>query len=322
MIEAIVIGRVGVDLTPATPRTTLAAADAFVRAVGGFAGNIGTGLARLGIRTAVVSAVGDDGHGDHVRSFLAGEGIDVGPIVTRPGSRTQVAFFEVWPPERFPVTFYRPPPAPETRLTFADLPAELLATAPLAIVSGTLLADEPARSTTLRILEDRRASRGRRTTSDDDPRPRLATDACGPTRARRPVSSAQAAELSDVLIGSDDGVRRDGPRPESSSPGRGPTLDRPQARPGRGLADRRDGAARAARASPSRSCAGSVPAMRSRPPSPPASLRGPRPVDGGRARATPPARSWRRGSCAAPRCRRRPRSTAARRPPSTAGGPP
>ena len=80
MIEAIVIGRVGVDLTPATSRTTLAAADAFVRAVGGFAGNIGTGLARLGIRTAVVSAVGDDGHGDHVRSFLAGEGIDVGPI--------------------------------------------------------------------------------------------------------------------------------------------------------------------------------------------------------------------------------------------------
>ena len=195
MIEAIVIGRVGVDLTPATPRTTLAAADSFVRAVGGFAGNIGTGLARLGIRTAVVSAVGDDGHGDHVRSFLSGEGIDVGPIVTMAGSRTQVAFFEVWPPDRFPVTFYRPRPAAETRLTFDDMPAGLLATAPLAIVSATLLAEEPARSTTLRILDERRATRGRTSRVDDDPRPRLATEPVGrPGRGARSHGAGRRAQ--------------------------------------------------------------------------------------------------------------------------------
>ena len=221
MIEAIVIGRVGVDLTPATSRTTLAAADGFVRAVGGFAGNIGTGLARLGIRTAVVSAVGDDGHGDHVRSFLSGEGIDVGSIVTMAGSRTQVAFFEVWPPDRFPVTFYRPQPAAETRLTFDDMPAELIATAPLAIVSATLLAEEPARSATLRILEERRASRGRRAASttilDLDWRPSLWVD---PDDA--PGLTAGAAELSDVLIGSDDEFAATGLVP-IIAPGRGPT---------------------------------------------------------------------------------------------------
>ncbi len=221
MIEAIVIGRVGVDLTPATSRTTLAAADGFVRAVGGFAGNIGTGLARLGIRTAVVSAVGDDGHGDHVRSFLSGEGIDVGSIVTMAGSRTQVAFFEVWPPDRFPVTFYRPQPAAETRLTFDDMPAELIATAPLAIVSATLLAEEPARSTTLRILEERRASRGRRAASttilDLDWRPSLWVD---PDDA--PGLTAGAAELSDVLIGSDDEFAATGLVPVIA-PGSGPT---------------------------------------------------------------------------------------------------
>jgi 5-dehydro-2-deoxygluconokinase len=221
MIEAIVIGRVGVDLTPATSRTTLAAADGFVRAVGGFAGNIGTGLARLGIRTAVVSAVGDDGHGDHVRSFLSGEGIDVGSIVTMAGSRTQVAFFEVWPPDRFPVTFYRPQPAAETRLTFDDMPAELIATAPVAIVSATLLAEEPARSATLRILEERRASGGRRAASttilDLDWRPSLWVD---PGDA--PGLTAQAAELSDVLIGSDDEFAATGLVPVIE-PGRGPT---------------------------------------------------------------------------------------------------
>ena len=202
MIEAIVIGRVGVDLTPMTTRTSLADADSFIRAVGGFAGNIGTGLARLEVRTAVVSSVGDDGHGDHVRRFLVGEGIDVGPIVTRQGSMTQVAFFEVWPPERFPVTFYRPEPAPETRLTVADLPMELLEAAPLVIVSGALLAGEPARSTVFRILDDRLASRHRRPVSwtilDLDWRPTLWDD---PDEA--PALTERAARMSDVLIGSD-----------------------------------------------------------------------------------------------------------------------
>lgn len=213
MIEAIVVGRVGVDLTPATPRTTLAAANSFVRAVGGFAGNIGTGLARLGIGTALVSAVGDDGHGDHVRDFLAGEGIDVGAVLTRPGSRTQVAFFEVWPPAHFPVTFYRSPPAPETQLTNADLPAGLLDVAPVSIVSGTLLAAEPARSTIFRILEDRRASSPRRPVSltmlDLDWRPTLWDD---PSAAAALIE--RAAGLSDIIIGSDAEFAATGLRPD------------------------------------------------------------------------------------------------------------
>ena len=197
MIEAIVIGRVGVDLTPATPRTGLAAANSFVRSVGGFAGNIATGLARLGVRTAVVSAVGADGHGDHVRSFLAAEGVDVGTIVTMPGARTQVAFVEVWPPDRFPVTFYRVPPAAETRLTADDVPAGLPATAPLLIVSAALLAEEPARSTTLRILAQRRSSRESRPVSitilDLDWRPTL-----WPDPGQAPALTALAAADSDV----------------------------------------------------------------------------------------------------------------------------
>ena len=202
MIEALVIGRVGVDFTPAAPRTTLAAAESFVRAVGGLAGNIGTGLARLGISTAVVSAVGEDGHGDHVRQALAGEGIDVGSVATQAGSRTQVAFFEAWPPDRFPVTFYRPAPAPDTRLAVADLPLDLLEQAPMVIVSGALLAAEPARSTVFAALDRRAATRDRRSSSwtvlDLDWRPTLWDDPDA-----YPALIARAAGLSDVLIGSD-----------------------------------------------------------------------------------------------------------------------
>jgi 5-dehydro-2-deoxygluconokinase len=201
-MEAIVVGRVGVDLTPAVPRTSLASADSFVRAVGGFAGNIGTGLARLGVRTAVVSGVGDDGHGDHVLAFLASEGIDVGCLGIRPGSRTQVAFFEAWPPESFPTVFYRPSPAPETLVTAGDLPGAMLERAPVVIVSGTMLAAEPARTTTIRLLEDRAASRHLRPVSwtilDLDWRPTLWAD---PREA--PALVARAASLADVLVGSD-----------------------------------------------------------------------------------------------------------------------
>jgi 5-dehydro-2-deoxygluconokinase len=205
VIEALVVGRVGVDFTPTLPRTTLAEAESFSRAVGGFAGNVATGLARLGIRVAVISAVGDDGHGVHVRGFLAGEGIDVSHVMTRP-ARTQVAFFEVWPPDRFPVTFYRSAPAPETQLTVADLPTALLAEAPLAILSGALFAEAPARSTAFAILEDRQATRAGRSVSltvlDLDWRPTLWNDP-----AEAPALMARAAALSDVVVGSDEEFR-------------------------------------------------------------------------------------------------------------------
>ena len=199
-IEAFVIGRVGVDFTPSEARTSLARAETFRRAVGGFAGNVATGLSRLGIGTAVVGAVGDDGHGEYCRTFLAGEGVDVTSLIRRRGLRTQAAFFEAWPPEHFPVTFYRLPPAPEALLTPAELPAERIAAAPLVIVSGALLSREPARSTTIAILERRSAARRRVgwTVLDLDWRPTMWDE---PADFASLV--ARSAPLSDALIGSD-----------------------------------------------------------------------------------------------------------------------
>jgi 5-dehydro-2-deoxygluconokinase len=170
----------------------------------------------------VLSAVGDDGHGEHVRTFLAGEGIDVGPIVTKPGSRTQVAFFEVWPPDHFPVTFYRPAPAPDTRLAAADLRVAMLAEARFVIVSGTLLAAEPARSAALALLVERRASsKGRpefMTLLDLDWRPTLWDDA-----GEAPALLERAARLTDVLVGSDEEFEAARLRPDVGAGG-GPRM--------------------------------------------------------------------------------------------------
>ena len=203
MIEAVVLGRVGVDFTPAEPRTSLADASSFDRAVGGFAGNVGTGLARLGISTAVLSSVGEDGHGDHVRAFLAAEGIDVSGLVRRAGTRTQVAFFEAWPPDQFPVTFYRLEPPPETLLTLEEIERVPFFDAPLAVISATVLAAEPARTAVLAALARRATTRSRRadwaTILDLDWRPSLWEE---PGEA--PDLVARALPLVDVVVGGDD----------------------------------------------------------------------------------------------------------------------
>ena len=80
--EAIVVGRLHADLYPQQVGVRLEDVVSFERFVGGFAGNVGVGLARLGVRTAIVSAVGDDGHGRFVRRFLEDEGIDTRWIST------------------------------------------------------------------------------------------------------------------------------------------------------------------------------------------------------------------------------------------------
>lgn len=190
-VSAFVLGRVGVDLYPQQLATPLEDVRGFDKFVGGFAGNLATGLARLGVSTAVISAVGDDGHGRFVRRFLKAEGVDVRWLGTHPSLRTALAFCEAWPPDHFPITFYRTPTCPDWELTTSDLPMELLAGAPLLFATGTGLAREPSRATTLAAL-----AASKRGVFDLDWRPMLWEDAADyPGLVRRAVAS------SAILIG-------------------------------------------------------------------------------------------------------------------------
>jgi 5-dehydro-2-deoxygluconokinase len=153
-VEAVVMGRVGADLYPAPDQITkpLKEIERYHRYVGGFAGNVATGLARLGVRAAIVSRVGADGHGEFVREFLAREGVDVRWLGTDPEYLTPLTFCEIWPPDRFPLTFYRDPTAPDWRVELADVDLEELAAAPLLFATGTALARSPSRETTLECM--------------------------------------------------------------------------------------------------------------------------------------------------------------------------
>jgi 5-dehydro-2-deoxygluconokinase len=152
VIDVAVLGRVGIDLYPNQLRTPLRAVRTYTRFVGGFAGNVVTGLARLGLRPAIVSRVGPDPHGDFVRDFLSGEGVDVRFLAVDERLMTPPTFCEVWPPDRFPITFYRYPTAPDWQLAPEDFDSDEVGAAPYLLATGTGLAQSPSRETTLAAL--------------------------------------------------------------------------------------------------------------------------------------------------------------------------
>jgi 5-dehydro-2-deoxygluconokinase len=173
----------------------------FTRFVGGFAGNVATGLARLGVRAAIVSRVGDEGHGEFVRHFLAGEGVDVRFLAVDRYWLTPPTFCEVWPPDRFPITFYRRPSAPDWQLSTADFDPEEVARAALLFATGTGLAQSPSRETTLEVIRRHRGT----TVFDLDWRPTLWDDP-----SAYPEVAAEAIAAADIVIGNEDEVRAAG----------------------------------------------------------------------------------------------------------------
>jgi 5-dehydro-2-deoxygluconokinase len=201
--EAVVMGRVGVDLYPSEPRTPLREQRTLRRFVGGFAGNVSTGLARLGVETAIVSRVGAEGNGEFVRDFLVAEGVDVRFLAVDPYWQTPPTFVEIWPPDRFPITFYRRPTAPDWQLAPGDFDSEEVAAAALLYATGTALAQSPSRETTLAALE---AHRGL-TVLDLDWRPSLWEEP-----GDYPGLISRAAAAADFVVGNEEEIEAAGGR--------------------------------------------------------------------------------------------------------------
>jgi len=197
MIDVAVLGRVGIDLYPNQLRTPLREVRTYTRFVGGFAGNVATGLARLGLTPAIVSRVGPDPHGEFVRDFLSAEGVDVRFLAVDARLPTPPTFCEVWPPDRFPITFYRYPTAPDWQLSPEDFDSAEVAAAPFLLATGTGLAQSPSRETTLAAI----AAHDGTTILDLDWRPTLWERAGEYGELVR-----AAASDADIVIGNEDEV--------------------------------------------------------------------------------------------------------------------
>ncbi len=153
--DVLTMGRVGVDLYPLQSGVRLADVGTFAKSLGGTATNVAVGAARYGHRAAVITKVGDDGFGAYVRAALRSFGVDDRYVGTDPDLRTPIVFCELFPPDSFPLLFYRAPKAPDMNLAPDDLDLDAIRGARIFWTTGTGLSDEPSHSATTAALEAR-----------------------------------------------------------------------------------------------------------------------------------------------------------------------
>ena len=156
MIDVLCMGRSSIDLYAheiGVPITGVRSFDAYV---GGCPANVSVGTRRLGLTSALLTAVGTDQVGDFVLDFLRREGVDIGSVPRIRERRTSAALLTIDPPDRFPLTFYRDNCA-DLGLTLDHVKSAPLAESRMVFLSGTGLSEEPSRTATLFAAESARA---------------------------------------------------------------------------------------------------------------------------------------------------------------------
>jgi 5-dehydro-2-deoxygluconokinase len=171
-LDVLTVGRVGVDLYAEEPGASFTEARTFQKSVGGSPTNVAVAAARLGLRAAVFTKVGDDGLGEYVRTALAEHfGVDTRFVGIHPSLPTPIVVATMDPPEDPQFLMYRAPQAPDATIVPAEIDLDVVRTVPILWISAGALAVEPSRGTTRLLLEQRR--RRRHTVLDLDYRPAM-----------------------------------------------------------------------------------------------------------------------------------------------------
>ncbi|MEU4268495.1 5-dehydro-2-deoxygluconokinase [Streptomyces sp. NPDC026092] len=153
--ELITMGRLGVDLYPLQVGVPLARVETFGKFLGGSPANVAVAAARLGRRTALVSRTGADPFGEYLHQELRGFGVDDRWVTAVGEYPTPVTFCEIFPPDDFPIHFYRQPKAPDLEIRPEELDLAAIRAARAFWVTGTGLSVEPSRTATLGALRER-----------------------------------------------------------------------------------------------------------------------------------------------------------------------
>lgn len=144
--EVLTFGRSGVDIYPLQIGVGLEDVETFGKFLGGTTANVAVAAARLGRRAAIITGVGDDPFGRYVRRELRRLGVDDRHVVVDHEYPTPVTFCEIFPPDTFPLWFYRRPSAPDLQVRPTDLDLDAVRDADLLWLSVTGLSAEPSRS--------------------------------------------------------------------------------------------------------------------------------------------------------------------------------
>ena len=157
-LDVLTMGRVGVDIYPLQVGVALEDVTTFGKYLGGSATNVAVAAARLGRSAAVITRTGNDPFGRFVHHALKGYGVSDQFVTGVPGLPTPVTFCEIFPPDDFPIYFYRYPKAPDLEIRADELDYDAIRAARVFWVTATGLSAEPSRSATLAALEARGAS--------------------------------------------------------------------------------------------------------------------------------------------------------------------
>lgn len=211
-LDLITIGRSSVDLYGQQIGGRLEDMLSFAKYLGGSPLNIAVGTARLGLRSALVTRVGDDHMGRFIREELAREGVSLEGVQVDPARLTALAVLGVKSEDQFPLLFYRENCA-DIALNASDIDPAFIASAAALLISGTHLSQPAPREACLKAVSAARTS-GARVTLDIDYRPVLWGLAAQDNGEDRFVASSQVtatlqaiATDCDLIVGTEDEFR-------------------------------------------------------------------------------------------------------------------
>ncbi len=185
--EVVTMGRIGVDIYPHQVGVSLREVTSFGKFLGGSPANVAVAAARFGRHVALITRTGADPFGDYLHDALQGFGVDDRYVTAVEGLPTPVTFCEIFPPDDFPLYFYREPKAPDLVIEPDELDMDAIRDAEILWTTVTGLSQEPSRAATLAALGARR--RARHTVLDLDWRPMFWP---APADARAPIDAALA----------------------------------------------------------------------------------------------------------------------------------
>jgi 5-dehydro-2-deoxygluconokinase len=192
--DVLTIGRVGVDLYPLQSDTHLEDVETFGKFLGGSPTNVAVAAARHGRRTAVITRTGRDPFGTFIHQALRDLDVDDRFVSGVDGLPTPITFCEIFPPDSFPLYFYRYPVAPDLQIQASEIDLGAVRSASVYWSTVTGLSADPSRSAHFAAWE----ARGREplTILDLDYRPMFWHD---PDEARSQVD--RALSMVTVAVG-------------------------------------------------------------------------------------------------------------------------